>query len=80
MCALMAANGCWHLWAATRTHEYSPGMITGALLYIPLAACGFATYIASGRVSAGTAAAAAIIGASYPVWSAVFHARARGRS
>jgi hypothetical protein len=79
MCAVLGANGCWHLWAAARTHRYSPGVITGVLLYIPLAAYGFATYIGSGRVSVGTAAASAIAGASYPIWSAAFHASGRGR-
>ena len=29
MCAVLGANGCWHLWAAARTHRYSPGVITG---------------------------------------------------
>src|ERR1700691_5276986 len=79
MCAVEAANGCWHIWAAGRTHRYSPGVITGTLLYIPLAAYGFATYIGSGRVSLGAAAISAAIGGSYPAWSAVFHAAGRSR-
>jgi hypothetical protein len=79
MCAVLAANGCWHLWAAARTRRYSPGVVTGGLLYIPLAAYGFATSIGSGRVSLRTAAISAVIGASYPIWSAVFHASGRGR-
>jgi hypothetical protein len=79
ICALLAANGCWHLWAVARTHRYSPGVVTGALLYIPLAAYGFATSISSGRVSLGAAAISAVIGGSYPVWSAVFHTSGRGR-
>jgi hypothetical protein len=79
MCALVGANGCWHLWAAVRTRGYSPGVVTGTLLYIPLAAYGFATYIGSGRVSPAIAIAAGIIGASYPVWSAIFHRSGRGR-
>jgi hypothetical protein len=79
MCAVLGANGCWHVWAAVRTRRYSPGVVTGVLLYIPLAAYGFATSIGSGRVAAGTAAASALIGASYPIWSAIFHASGQGR-
>jgi hypothetical protein len=35
--AVLCSNGVWHIWAAIRSHGYSPGMITGVTLYIPLA-------------------------------------------
>src|ERR1700753_1198895 len=34
--AIAAANACFHLWGFAKLRVYSPGMVTGTLLYIPL--------------------------------------------
>jgi hypothetical protein len=74
-CALLAGNGMFHLYATLTTRHYSPGVVTGALLYIPLALYGFATLIASGRASISTALVAALIGGSYHFVSVANHRR-----
>jgi hypothetical protein len=71
--ALTCSNGCWHAWASFKSREYSPGVITGVAIYIPLAIYGYIHFLCSGAVSTTAALLAAIIGASYPFWSALFH-------
>jgi len=63
--ALLFANAVWHLVGAVRTRSYSPGMATGLLLYVPLAAYGYAYYLHSGLASPPTAILAFAAGASY---------------
>ena len=75
--AILASNGVWHLWAAFKGREYSPGTVTGLVLYIPLAIYGCIYFLRSGSVSYGSAAVALLIGGSYPSWSAMFHRRGR---
>jgi hypothetical protein len=66
--SLLATNAVWHLKGAYRTRTYSPGMVTGALLYIPIAVWGYAAYVRTGRASIPTALVAAFLGASYHLW------------
>jgi hypothetical protein len=75
MMALLSANGAWHLRAAVRTRSYSPGVVTGLFLYLPLAAYGYVRFLKDGQASFSTAAAAFLIGASYQFWSNAFHSR-----
>src|SRR4029077_13703917 len=39
--ALLAGNAVWHLIGAVKTRSYSPGLVSGLLLYIPLAVVGY---------------------------------------
>jgi hypothetical protein len=71
--AILASNGCWHGWASLRSRQYSPGMITGLLIYVPLAIYGYYHFLSSRAVSPGAAVVACLIGCSYPFWSAVYH-------
>lgn len=73
--ALLASNAVFHLVGAVRTHRYSPGMVTGLLLYIPMAVYGFPHFLGTHQASAGTAIVAVAIGGSYHLWSAMAHAR-----
>jgi hypothetical protein len=75
--AILASNGLWHVWAAVRVRVYSPGMVTGMLLYVPLAIYGCTHFLRSGSVRIGSAVTAVLIGGSYPWWPAVYHARNR---
>ena len=75
--AILASNGLWHLWAAVRGSSYSPGMVTGVVLYLPLVIYGCVHFLKSGSVPIGSAIVALLIGGSYPFWSAIFHARGR---
>src|SRR5579872_2241730 len=73
--ALLASNRLWHAWATLRSHTYSPGIVTGIAIYVPLAVWGCTTFVGSGAVSPAIAVLAALIGASYQIWSALYHGR-----
>jgi hypothetical protein len=73
--ALLASNAIFHVVGTIRLRRYSPGVVTGMGLYIPLALYGYAYFLGSGQASAGTAVTAAAIGGSYHAWAAVMHAR-----
>jgi Protein of unknown function with HXXEE motif len=79
LAALLASNAVFHLVGAFRTRRYSPGMVTGGLLYLPLALFGYGWFLGRGGVSVGVALLAAVLGGSYHLWAALLHrARTRG--
>lgn len=71
--ALLFANAIWHVIGAVRTRSYSPGMITGTLLYVPLTVYGYVRLLQSGQARGTTAILAFAVGASYPFWATVMH-------
>jgi hypothetical protein len=71
--ALLAANAVFHIKGSVATGRISPGVRTGVLLYIPLAAYGFWHFIGTGGISFAAAAVAALIGGSYEVWASLIH-------
>jgi hypothetical protein len=73
--ALLFTNAIWHLRGAWKTRSYSPGMVTGTLLYIPLAVYGYIHMIRSGAATVTTALLAFAIGGSYPLISTLMHRR-----
>ncbi len=73
--SIAAANGLFHLWAVVRTLRYSPGVVTGALLYLPLAAFGFIYFWRAGLASAPLMVQAALIGPAYNLYAAWNHRR-----
>jgi hypothetical protein len=73
--AIGAANALFHLWATVSARMYSPGVVTGALLYLPLAVLGYRELVASGIVAPGTALQAVAIGIGFHIWSAWNHKR-----
>jgi uncharacterized protein with HXXEE motif len=77
--ALLSSNAVWHVVGAVRTRSYSPGMITGLLLYAPLTFYGYAQFLRSGKASIATAIIAFAIGGSYHLWSSAFHGLRQGR-
>jgi hypothetical protein len=78
MTAVLFSNALFHIRATLRMRRYSPGVITGIALYLPLTICGYAILLRSGLASTGTAVAAALLGGAYPFLSVAFH-RARAR-
>ena len=70
--ALLCANGCWHAWASYKTRTYSPGVITGLMIYVPLAIYGYLKVVGSGAASVWTALITFVAGASYQVWDAAY--------
>lgn len=79
--ALLVSNALFHLVGSLRTRSYSPGMITAALLYVPVSAFGSWHFLRTGAISPLPAAVAAAIGGSYHLWARWLHdARARRAS
>jgi len=73
--AIAATNAVFHLFATLRTRTYSPGVITGVLLYLPLAFVGATSLIRDPQVAPGTVAQAIVIALAYQVWSSWNHRR-----
>ena len=63
--AIVFTNALWHLRGAWKTHSYSPGMVTGTLLYVPMTIYGYAYFLRTRATSPGTALLAFVIGGSY---------------
>jgi len=73
MSAVLCSNGIWHAWASYKSHSYSPGVVTGILIYAPLAVYGYIEFLRSGAVPIWAAAITCLIGGSYHFWSAMYH-------
>lgn len=56
--AMMCSKGIWHTWASYKSRSYSPGVITGVLIYVPLAAFGFSFFLRTHHSSVQAAIAA----------------------
>jgi hypothetical protein len=77
--ALLAANAVWHLKGMLITREYSPGVLTGSLIYLPLALYGHIYFLQTNQASIVTAIVAFAVGSSYQMWSNLYH-RFRSKS
>ncbi|HET9886848.1 MAG TPA: HXXEE domain-containing protein [bacterium] len=73
--AILFANGIWHLVGTIKTRSYSPGLVTGLALYVPVGILGAVQLIRSGQASIAGALPAAALGASYQLWSNHLHRR-----
>ena len=71
--ALLLSNAVFHVVGTVQTGRLSPGVRTGLLLYVPLAAYGYWHLLSSGLTSPGTAILAMLLGGSYHLWAAVVH-------
>jgi len=71
--ALLFANSIWHVLGTFRMKSYSPGLLTGVLLYIPMTVYGYIRFLRSDQASVATAVIALAIGGSYHLWSSAFH-------
>jgi len=73
--AVGAVNAAFHAWATVRMREYSPGVVSGVLLYLPLAGFGVWRFVVPGIVAPGTAVQAVIAGVGFHLWSSWAHRR-----
>ncbi len=80
LAALLFSNAIYHVVGALKTRRYSPGLVTGLLLYVPLAIYGYVVLVGGGQASPVTALAAALLGGSYPLLSMWMHARRARRA
>jgi hypothetical protein len=73
--AIAAANGLFHLRATIRTRRYSPGLVTGIGLYLPLAIVGITMLLRLELLGFVTLIQAVLIAGAYSVWSTWRHGR-----
>jgi hypothetical protein len=71
--ALLCSNAIWHIVGTVKTGRTSPGVRTGVLLYIPLAAFGLWYFLSKDLVSIEATIVAAAIGGSYQFWADILH-------
>src|ERR1700760_3531796 len=69
--AIAAANACFHIWGVFKLKAYSPGVVTGTLLYLPLFVIGSIRLVGSGQVALQRAIIAVIIAVGYHVFSVI---------
>ena len=76
---LLFANALWHLVGSVTSRTYSPGVLTGLLLYVPLTVYGYGHFLRTGQASVATAVIAFAVGVSYHLWvgNALHNWRAR---
>ena len=67
--AIAAANACFHLWGLAKLKIYSPGVVTGTFLYIPIFVIGTIQLVGSGELPLYKAIVAIAIGIGYHVFS-----------
>lgn len=79
LAALLAANAGFHILGAIRMQDYSPGVATGLLLYIPLCAWGFWYFLENKYATPEFALVSFLIGGSYQFWSMRIHRGLVGR-
>jgi hypothetical protein len=75
LAALLGSNGIFHIQATIRGRAYSPGVITGSALYLPMLIGGYWYFVTRGLASVPTALAAAALGCAYPWLSLRGHLR-----
>ncbi|MDP9205729.1 MAG: HXXEE domain-containing protein [Gemmatimonadota bacterium] len=71
--SIAAANGLFHLWAVLRARRYSPGVVTGCMLYLPLSVFGFIYFWRAGLAGTPLILQAALVGPAYNLYAAWNH-------
>jgi Protein of unknown function with HXXEE motif len=69
--AIAAANACFHIWGVAKLKAYSPGVVTGTLLYIPLFVIGTIHLVGSGEVPMYRAIIAISVAIGYHIFSVI---------
>jgi uncharacterized protein with HXXEE motif len=62
---LVFINGLVHIGASIRVKRYAPGVITGTLVYIPLAAYAYLAFGGSGQITLVDGLISAVLGMAY---------------
>lgn len=71
--ALLFANAVWHVVWTVRGASYSPGLVTGVVLYAPLVIYGYAWYIRSGQTTMAEVLVPLAVGSSFQFWANLVH-------
>ncbi len=78
MASVVFVNALFHIRGSIQTGQYSPGVVTSVLMYIPLSIYGYWFLLSKHYASAGTAVSSALIGMGY-WWVSSFNHRRRAR-
>lgn len=73
LAALLFSNAVFHAIGTVRTGRFSPGIMTGVVLYVPLAMLGGWYLLSHAQLSPGGALVGILIGGSYHLWAAMLH-------
>ena len=71
--ALLFSNAVFHIVGTIETRRRSPGVVTGVLIYVPLAVFGYWHFLRSGEIPLLGAGVAALVGGSYHFWARLAH-------
>ena len=69
--AAAGTNGCFHIWGVAKLKVYSPGVITGTLLYLPLFIIGTLYFLDSGELPIYRMIIGIVAGTGYHVISVI---------
>ena len=69
--SIAAINACFHIWGVLKLKKYSPGVVTGVLLYLPLFVIGGSQLIASGDVAVWRAILFLALAIGYHIFSVI---------
>jgi hypothetical protein len=78
--AVLCSNGIWHAWASYKSRAYSPGVITGMAIYVPMTVYGYIYFFRAREAPVGAAIVAVALGGSYHLWSALYHRKSQEQS
>ncbi|MFT3701529.1 MAG: HXXEE domain-containing protein [Agriterribacter sp.] len=67
--AIAAANACFHIWGVIKLKKYSPGVVTGVLLYLPLFFIATRLFLSSDLIPLSKAIMFIVIGIGYHIFS-----------
>jgi hypothetical protein len=76
LAALGASNSLFHLFGVLRLRRYSPGVITGVLLFMPLCIWGVWFFLSNGSATPKIVLTSLAIGSFFNLW-AIFRHRGR---
>ena len=77
--SLLFGNAIFHVFGTIRTKRYSPGLVTGLALYVPMAIFGYEHFLTTRQATKGTAIVAILLGMSYQLWGTMMHKARAGR-
>ncbi|MGR6431493.1 HXXEE domain-containing protein [Rhizobium sp. PAMB 3174] len=75
LAAILMSNAFFHLRAVWIMRRYSPGVVTGTLLYLPLYFAGVPVLVSHGMATTTQVVFSTALGLCYPLWSLTNHRR-----
>lgn len=73
--AILFSNSLFHIAGGIRSRQYSPGIITSIIFYLPMSIFGYWFFISTEQASFETALFSFLLGSAYQWWSLYNHQR-----